>query len=115
MCFVIRGLAMGIIVYVLPIIVVLLIIFVFFSIFGGFTTNKILSSQVKNLRKTTEESKDDLEKISTNMAAAQKTSVETTFRAIKKGFTEEDSVFCKYCSNEIDNDSIFCKLCGKKQ
>ena len=107
---------MEIIKYILPISVALLIIFAIFSIiFGGFSTSKLLSKQVKNLRKITEESKEDLEIISTNMANAQKKGVETTFRAIKKGLNEENNIYCKHCGNEIDNDSIFCKLCGKKQ
>ena len=49
------------------------------------------------------------------MADATKDGIETTTRAIKKGFTEEDSIYCKYCGAKIDKDSKFCKSCGKEQ
>lgn len=62
-----------------------------------------------------DESKDDIESISTNMANATKDSIEITTRAIKKGFTEKENIFCKHCGSKIDEDSKFCKNCGKEQ
>jgi len=41
--------------------------------------------------------------------------IEMRARRMKKGFTEEGSVFCKHCGFFIDNDSKYCKSCGKEQ
>lgn len=74
---------------------------------------KFLSSQIKANRYAIEESKEDIESISTNMSNATKEGVEITARAIKEGLLEE-SIFCKHCGAKIDADSKFCKHCGKE-
>ena len=48
------------------------------------------------------------------MADATADGLETTVRAIKKGITEEESIFCKHCGAKIDKDSKFCSECGKE-
>lgn len=75
---------------------------------------KMMSNQIKANKYAVEESKEDIESISTNMADATKDGVEITARAVKEGFKEE-SIFCKHCGAKIDVDSKFCKHCGKEQ
>ena len=66
-----------------------------------------------------DESKDDIESISTNRAEATKKGVKITTKAvaegIKEGFTDEEIVYCKHCGEAIDAASKFCKSCGKEQ
>ena len=75
----------------------------------------MMSKQVKSMKYMMDESKDDFESISTNMANATKDGIEITTRAIKKGFTEEEGIYCKKCGSKIDKDSKFCNKCGKEQ
>lgn len=76
---------------------------------------KWMSKQVKATKYMVDESKEDIHDITTNMADASKEGVETTVRAIKKGITEDEDIFCKHCGAKIDSDSKFCKSCGKEQ
>ena len=76
---------------------------------------KILSRNIKATKYMMDESKGDIESISTDMANATKGGIETTVRAIKKGITEDEDIYCKHCGAEIDSDSKFCKKCGKEQ
>ena len=76
---------------------------------------KMMSRQVKSVKYMVDESKDDIESISTDMANATKEGVEITAHAIKKGFTEDEKIYCKHCGSRIDQDSKFCKNCGKEQ
>lgn len=103
------------IVYIIFGIAFLLIILSFVFMFSSKARGKILSKQVESLKYMMDESKDDIENISTNMADATKDGVETTVRAIKKGITEDDEIYCKYCGSKIDKDSKYCKKCGKEQ
>jgi hypothetical protein len=106
---------MRIIVYVITAIAAFIFILVFAMMFSPKLRGKMMSKQVKSMKYMMDESKDDIQSISTNMADATKDGIETTTRAIKKGFTEEDSIYCKYCGAKIDKDSKFCKSCGKEQ
>lgn len=76
---------------------------------------KMMSNQIKATRYMMDESKDDIHNISTNMADATKDGVQITTRAIKKGLTSDEGIYCKHCGSLIDNDSKFCKSCGKEQ
>ena len=76
---------------------------------------KFMSSQIKAMKNATEESKDDIEKMSTTMANATKDATEIKARAIKRGLTEDEDIYCKHCGAKIDSDSKFCKSCGKEQ
>ena len=73
-----------------------------------------MSREIKSMKYMMDESKDDFNSISTNMAYATKDGIKTTVRAIKEGLTEEN-IYCKHCGSEIDSDSKFCKKCGKEQ
>ena len=100
---------------VVPIFILLTFVFMILIMFSSKFRGKMMSKQIKATKYMMDESKDDIESISTNMANATKGGVETTARAIKKGFTEEEGIYCKYCESKIDVDSKFCKNCGKEQ
>lgn len=74
-----------------------------------------MSRQIKATKYMIDGSKDDIEDISTNIANATKDGVEITSRAVRKGITEDEKSYCKYCGKLIDKDSKFCKECGRKQ
>lgn len=99
--------------YSILVIVVVIFIFTFVLMFSPKMRGKFMSKQIKAAKYMMDESKDDIENISTNMADASKTGIEITTRAIKKGFTEDEKIFCKHCGNKIDSESKFCKICGK--
>lgn len=106
---------MTVMIYLIFTIAILIFILTFVLMFSSKAKGKLLSNQIKAMKYMMDESKDDIENISTNMADATKDGVEITARAIKKGFTEEEGIYCKYCGSKIDSDSKFCKKCGKKQ
>ncbi len=101
--------------YIITTIAVVMVVFTIVLMFSSTLRGKMLSKQVKSMKYMMDESKDDLESISTDMANATKGGIETTTRAIKKGLTEEEDIYCKHCGSKIDHDSTFCKKCGKKQ
>ena len=100
---------------IVPIFIALVFVFVIISTISPKFRGKMMSKQVKSVKYMMDESKDDIESISTNMANATKSGIETTARAIKKGFTDKENIYCKHCGNKIDEDSKFCKICGKEQ
>ena len=101
---------------IVPVLTILIFIFTFVLMFSSKARGKMMSKQIKAAKYMMDESKDDIEEISTGMADATKRGVETTTRAIKKGLTgSESQAFCKECGYPIDRDSNFCKKCGKMQ
>lgn len=100
---------------IVPIFIVLVFVFVILMMFSPKARGKMMSKQIKAAKYMIEESKDDIEKISTNMANVTKEGIETTTRAIKKRFTKDEGIYCKHCGSLIDRDSKFCKNCGKEQ
>lgn len=70
---------------------------------------------VKTAKGVLDENEDDIRHVVGKTADISKDAITTTTRAIKKGLTEEDAVYCKHCGESIDSDSTFCKACGKKQ
>ena len=109
----------GVMFSIIPIMAIGLIIFVFILVFvlmfSPKARGKMMSKQIKATKYMVDETKDDIEDISTNLANATKDGIETTTRAIRKGFTEEEGMYCKHCGGKIDKDSTFCKHCGKEQ
>ena len=84
------------------------------AIFSPKFKGMMMSKQVKATKYMLDESKDDIQSISTDMADATSKGIEKTTRAIKKGLTEDEKIFCKHCGAKIDKDSTFCSKCGKK-
>ena len=70
---------------------------------------------VKTAKGVLDENEEDIRHVVGKTADISKDAITTTTRAIKKGLTEEESVYCKHCGESIDSDSTFCKVCGKKQ
>ena len=70
---------------------------------------------VKTAKGVLDENEEDIRHVVGKTADISKDAITTTTRAIKKGLTEEESVYCKHCGESIDSDSTFCKACGKKQ
>ena len=62
-----------------------------------------------------DENEDDIRHVVSKSADMSKDAITTTTRAIKKGLTEDDSIYCKHCGKKIDADSKFCSICGKEQ
>lgn len=54
--------------------------------------------------------KEGIEKMSPSMGKA----AEEVAKGIKKGLSDDNTIYCKYCGAEIDVDSSFCKKCGKE-
>ena len=100
---------------IVSIFVALVFVFVIVQVISPKFRGKLMSRQMKSVKYMIDESKDDIESISTNMANATKEGIETTVRAIKKGLVDEEDIYCKYCGSRIDRDSKFCKHCGKEQ
>lgn len=100
---------------IVPVFIVLTFVFALVATFSPKVRGKMLSNQMKSLKYMVDESKGDIESISTDMANATKGGVETTVRAIRKGLTEDEDIYCKYCGSSIDHDSKFCKHCGREQ
>ena len=104
---------------VVPIIVVCGFIFTFALSFSPKLRGKFMSKQVKAMKYMMDESKDDIESISTDMAKAGKEGTKIRTKAfaegLKEGFSDEETIYCKHCGEVIDADSTFCKKCGKQQ
>jgi hypothetical protein len=58
---------------------------------------------------------DELRDIAMREADIASAGIETRARSVKRGLTQEDSIYCKHCGTAIDSDSRFCKECGKGQ
>lgn len=70
---------------------------------------------VKTTKGIIDENEADLRHISSKGADIAADGITKTTRAIKKGLTDDDTVYCKHCGTSIDSDSTFCKKCGKEQ
>lgn len=106
--------------FILPFILSgLIFVFVFAMLLSPKLRGKIMSRQIKAMKHMVDESKDDIESISTNMAEVSKKGTKITNKAVaeglREGFTGEETIYCKHCGEIIDADSKFCKSCGKEQ
>ena len=102
-------------IYIVPILGGAITVFAILMMCSSRVRGKMMSKQVKATRYMIDESKDDIESISTDMANATKEGIETTTRAIRRGLTEDEEIYCKYCGARIDADSRFCKSCGRQR
>lgn len=100
---------------IVSIFIAVVFILVIISIISPKFRGKLMSKQIKATKYMIDDSKEDIKDISDSMSNATKDGIETTMRAIKKGFTEDDKIYCKFCGSKIDSDSKFCKSCGKEQ
>lgn len=99
----------------------IIFILAFLIIIGSFVVmlnpnlqGKMLSRQVKSLKYMMDDSKDTLKNLTDDMADITKDSVEAKARAVKKGFTNEETITCPYCKEKVDKDSKYCKHCGNR-
>ena len=86
-----------------------------FLLISGFMPNISRAMSKAHIQTTSQivsENKDDLKAISNAQAEISADAITKTTKAIKDGF--KDTMFCKYCGQEIDADSTFCKHCGKQ-
>ena len=72
---------------------------------------EISKLRAKSAKYIQQENKEVLEDIATTSAEINSDAVTITAKAVKAGL--KDTIFCKYCGEEIDEDSQFCKHCGK--
>ena len=97
----------GVLIFIITIVV---FIFAFILMFNPKIRGKFMSKQIKATKYMMDDSKDDIQDVSTNLAKATKDSIEITTRAIKKGFTD-DYIYCKHslvleylcCVNQYSN------------
>ena len=76
---------------------------------------EILKLSTKSTKYIINDNKDDLTDITNTSADIVDGAITQTTRAVKRGLTQEESMFCKYCGAQIDTDSKFCNKCGKEQ
>ena len=74
----------------------------------------LTESMIKMKKNIIENNEEDLKELSRKSAEIRSDGVEITARAIKKGLTTDEGIFCKYCGKKIDADSQHCKYCGKE-
>lgn len=69
---------------------------------------------IKTKNSILEENGDMLRDIATKEANISKDAITIKAKAVKEGFGQADTMFCKHCGENIDSDSKFCKKCGQK-
>ena len=106
---------MSVMMYAVSVAAILIFALIVVLMFSPKARGKWMSKSIMATKYMMDDSKDDINYISTNMADAIKDGVEITDQAIKNGLTEEESIYCKHCGSKIDEDSKFCKNCGKEQ
>lgn len=126
---------------IVPMIMVLSIGFMIVMMFSSKFRGNLMSKQLKAVKHMTDYSKNDMEDIIENLeniainaknniinqnedilknisnkeAEIKKEGIRTVVSAIKDGWDNNDTMFCKHCGAMIDADSKFCKSCGKEQ
>lgn len=100
---------------IILIFIALIFIFIIAQIISPRFRGKMMSRQMKSMKYMIDESKNDIESISTDLANATKEGIEITAHAVKKGFAEDQDIYCKHCGSKTDKNSKFCKNCGKEQ
>jgi len=76
---------------------------------------KTMEKQMKAVKYMMDENEDVLKEMATQSAEISSEGIEIKARAMKKGFENEEEMFCKHCGKTIDKNSKFCKYCGKEQ
>jgi hypothetical protein len=92
-----------------------------FGLFAGISCTvagfqpEIAKTSIRTNKYIQDENKEDLTDIANTAAKIHANAVTTISHAAAKGFTQENTVFCKECGAKIDADSKFCRHCGTKQ
>ena len=92
-----------------------------FGLFAGVSCTmagflpEISKTSIRTQKYIQNENKEDLKDIANTTAEINANAVTTITHAAAKGFTQENTVFCKECGAKIDADSKFCRHCGMKQ
>ena len=73
---------------------------------------EITKHSIKTAKYLQEENKEELKKVMSTAAEINFEAVTLTAKAAKEGLDE--TMYCKYCGQKIDEDSKFCKHCGQK-
>ena len=76
---------------------------------------EISKLSTKSAKYIIKDNKGDLTDITNTTADIYSDAITQTTKAIKKGLTEKETIFCKHCGAKIDADSKFCNKCGKEQ
>ncbi len=103
-----------------PAIIIVIILWAIFllTMLFKFGTKKGIAKQAKKMAEINNESlkasKEILKENADMEADIHKDAVKTMAHSIKEGFTDDSSIYCKYCGAAIDADSRFCKKCGKQ-
>ena len=111
----IATIVMGVFALLVVVGVVCIFIFVLRMMFDPKARAKITRHQLKMQKQIIDENEDILKDISAKSAGISSPGYEITARAVKKGLTEEEDIYCKHCGKNIDADSKFCNKCGKEQ
>ena len=77
--------------------------------------SKILGKDIKAIKDMVSNHKEDIRSINNDIAEVSQEATKIRFRAIKEGLTDNSTIYCKHCGEEIPADSKFCKHCGKEQ
>lgn len=76
---------------------------------------EISKLSAKSERYIINNNKEELTDITNTSADIVDDAISQTARAVKRGLTQNESMFCKHCGAQIDIDSKFCNKCGKEQ
>ena len=104
----------------IAIIVIMVLIFIILLINGtsqkGIEKNltKALNAVMKAQNNAINNNEEILRQSANKTADINKDAIKTMARSVKEGFTDDNSVYCKYCGTQVDADSKFCKKCGKE-
>lgn len=78
------------------------------------TLTKMANATIRAQNNVINNNEDILKETADKTANIKKDAVKTIAHSIKEGFSDDDTIYCKYCGAQIDEDSKFCKNCGKE-
>ena len=102
------------------VIVILLVVIIVFMLKGMSTRVlekdivKMSEAVVRAQNKIIKNNEEMLKDTADRSAKINRDAIKSKASAVKEGFEDNKTTFCKYCGASIDSDSVFCKECGKK-